>query len=132
MADRILCNCLEAISRLQSWLQYLGAVCKLNHCYSTVIQCIVIVLNDVTCKSREQRLITQEHIATHVNLILLFKPALYSSTLVVIKLFESSIKLFYAKIIGQSPFISFTTCLPWHSRSSQQQLHKSDGVTFAV
>ena len=34
----------------------------------------------------------------HVNLILLFKPALYSSTLV-IKLFESSIKLFYAEIL---------------------------------
>ena len=34
----------------------------------------------------------------HTNLILLFKPALYSSTLV-IKLFESSIKLFYAKIL---------------------------------
>ena len=34
----------------------------------------------------------------HVNLILLFKPTLYSSTLV-IKLFESSIKLFYAKIL---------------------------------
>ena len=30
--------------------------------------------------SREQRLITKEHIATHTNLILPFKPALYSST----------------------------------------------------
>ena len=60
--------------------------------------CIVIVLNDVTSESREQRLITKEHIATHANLILLFKPALYSSTLV-IKLFESSIKLFYAEIL---------------------------------
>ena len=58
----------------------------------TVIQCIIIVLNDVTRKSCEQRLITKEHIATHVNL------ALYSSTLV-IKLFESSIKLFYAEIL---------------------------------
>ena len=40
----------------------------------------------------------------------LFKPALYSSSLV-IKLFESSIKLFYAEIftVGQSSFISFTT-----------------------
>ena len=74
-------------------------MCKLNHCYSTVIQCIVIVLNDVTSKSREhndvtnksreQRLITKEHIAMHANLIFLFKPALYSSTLV-IKVFESS------------------------------------------
>ena len=50
----------------------------------------------------------------HVNLILLFKPALYSRTLV-IKLFDSSIKLFYAEIltcstIGQSSFISFATC----------------------
>ena len=53
---------------------------------------------DITSESREQRLITKEHIATHANLILLFKPALYSSTLV-IKLFESSIKLFYAKIL---------------------------------
>ena len=34
----------------------------------------------------------------HANLILLFKPALYSSTLV-IKLFESSINLFYAEIL---------------------------------
>ena len=56
----------------------------------------------------------KEHIATHANLILLFKPALYSSTLV-IKLFESSIKLFYAEIltvtlaIGQSSFISSAT-----------------------
>ena len=55
-------------------------------------------LNNVTSKSRKQRLITKEHIATHVNLILLFKPALYFSTLV-IKLFESSIKLFYAEIL---------------------------------
>ena len=30
---------------------------------------IIIVLNDVTTKSREQRLITKEHIATHANLI---------------------------------------------------------------
>ena len=34
----------------------------------------------------------------HANLIFLFKPALYSSTLV-IKLFDSSIKLFYAEIL---------------------------------
>ena len=53
-------------------------------------------------ESREQRLITKEHIATHANLILLFKPALYSSTLV-IKLFESSIKLFYAEILTVTP-----------------------------
>ena len=57
-------------------------------------------------------LITKEHIATHANLILLFKPALYSSILV-IKLFESSINLFYAEIItvtlGQSSFISSAT-----------------------
>ena len=54
--------------------------------------------NDVTSKSREQRLITKEYIAMQANLILLFKPALYSSTLV-IKLFESSTKLFYAEIL---------------------------------
>ena len=65
---------------------------------STVIQCIVIILNDVINKSREQRLITKEHIATDANLILLFKPALYSSILE-IELFESSIKLFYAEIL---------------------------------
>ena len=34
----------------------------------------------------------------HTNLILLFKPALYSSTLVMI-LFKSSINLFYAEIL---------------------------------
>ena len=34
----------------------------------------------------------------YANLILPFKPALYSSTLVT-KLFESSIKLFYAEIL---------------------------------
>ena len=34
----------------------------------------------------------------HANLILLFKPVLYSSTLV-IKPFESSIKLFYGEIL---------------------------------
>ena len=55
--------------------------------------------NDVISKSREHILITKEHIAMHVNLILLFKPALYSSTLV-IELFESSIKLFYAEILS--------------------------------
>ena len=64
------------------------------------MQCIIIVLNDVTSKSREQRLITKEHIATHTNLILLFKPALFSST-------------FYAEILtvalGQSSFIRFAT-----------------------
>ena len=42
----------------------------------------------------------------HANLILLFKPALYSSTLV-IKLFENSIKLFYVEIcIGNHPHLS--------------------------
>ena len=34
----------------------------------------------------------------HANLVLLFKPTLYSSTLV-IEPFESDIKLFYAKIL---------------------------------
>ena len=34
----------------------------------------------------------------YANFIILFKPALYSNTLV-IKLFESSIKLFYAEIL---------------------------------
>ena len=46
----------------------------------------------------------------HTNLILLFKPALYCSTLV-IKLFKSSIKLqnFYCNTTGQSSFISSAT-----------------------
>ena len=40
-------------------------------------QCIIIVLNDITSKSREQRLITKEHIAMHTNLILpLYTPVL--------------------------------------------------------
>ena len=73
-------------------------MCKLNYRQSTAIQCIVTVLNDVNSKSHEQGLITKEHIATHTNLILLFKPALYSSTLVMI-LFKSSMKLFYAEIL---------------------------------
>ena len=63
-----------------------------------LIYCYSIVLNDIKSKSGEQILITKEHIATHANLIILFKPALYSSTLV-IKLFESNIKLFYAEIL---------------------------------
>ena len=42
-----------------------GAVCKLNYCLSTAIHCIVIVLNDVTSKSCEQRLITKEHIRSN-------------------------------------------------------------------
>ena len=55
-------------------------------------------VNDVTSKLCEQGLITKEHIAMHANLILLFKPTLNSSTLV-IKVFESSIQLFYAEIL---------------------------------
>ena len=43
-------------------------------------------------KSREQILITKEHIAMHTKLILLFKLALYSSTLDFLKV--ASIKLF--------------------------------------
>ena len=42
----------------------------------------------------------------HTNLILLFKPALYSSTLV-IKCFKSS-RNSYCNTIGQSYFVSFT------------------------
>ena len=38
------------------------AMCKLNHCLSTAIQCIVIVINDVMSKSYEQRLITKGYI----------------------------------------------------------------------
>ena len=41
--------------------------------------------------SHEQTLITKEHIAMDTNLILWFKPAQYSGTLV-IKLFNSNIK----------------------------------------
>ena len=62
-----------------------------TRCYvRNVNQCIVLSSNDVTGMSPEQRLITKEHIATHTNLILLFKPPLYSSTLVI----KCSIKLF--------------------------------------
>ena len=43
-------------------------------------------------------LITKEHIATLTNLIFLFKPPLYSSTLVII-LCKSSITLFYTEIL---------------------------------
>ena len=45
--------------------------------------CLVIVINDIKSKSCERRLITKGHIATHTNLMLLFKPALYSVTLVI-------------------------------------------------
>ena len=55
---------------------------KIRRCVSS-IQFIVILFNDIMCKSREQRLITKEYIAMHTNLILMFKPALYSSTLVI-------------------------------------------------
>ena len=48
--------------------------------------------------SRDVLLITKEHIATLTNLIFLFKPPLYSSTLVII-LCKSSITLFYAEIL---------------------------------
>ena len=34
------------------------------------VQCIVIVINDVMNKSREQKLITKVHIVTYKNLIL--------------------------------------------------------------
>ena len=66
----------------------------LVYCYSMYYNSF----NDVTSKSREQGFITKEHIAMHANLILLSKPTLYSSTLV-IKLFKSIIKLFYAEIL---------------------------------
>ena len=56
--------------------------------------------------THEQRLITKEHIATHTNLILLFKPALYSRTLVIkVVLCQNS----YCNTIDQSSFTSFAT-----------------------
>ena len=55
------------------------------------------MMSSVSHVSRDSSL-RNTYVATHANLILLFKPALYSSTLV-IKVFESSIKLFYAKIL---------------------------------
>ena len=65
------------------------ALCKLKlpliNCYSMYCNNIY---KGITNKSHELRLITKEHIATHTNLILLFKPALYPSTSV-IKLFNS-------------------------------------------
>ena len=57
-----------------------------NH--TNAIQCIVMVINDVTSKSCEQRLITKGHIVTRTNLILLFKPALYSMIKVVQSCFK--------------------------------------------
>ena len=76
-------------------------MCKLNYCYNLLLLILMYCNNpnDVISKSREHRLITKEHIATHAKLILLFKPALYSNILV-IELFESSIKLFYAEILN--------------------------------
>ena len=71
---------------------------KTRRCVQVKTLLFNVVFNDVISKSREQRLITKEHIATYANLVLLFKPALYSITLV-IELFESSIKLFYAEIL---------------------------------
>ena len=53
---------------------------KTRHCVNLSI---VNLLNYYLMTSREQRLITKEHIATYTNLILLFKPALYSSSLVI-------------------------------------------------
>ena len=50
-------------------LKTMQALCKVNHCQSTAIQCIVIAFNDITNKSREQRLITKEHIAMHTNVL---------------------------------------------------------------
>ena len=49
-----------------------------NQALCNVNQCIVIASNDITGMSREQRLITKEHIRT--NIILL---ALYSSILAI-------------------------------------------------
>ena len=82
-------------------------VLKLNHCYS---QFIVIVIDDVTGKSREQRLITKEHIATHAFLILL---ALYSSTLV-LKVVSS--RNSYCKTVGWYSFITLTTLISHMAR----------------
>ena len=73
---------------------------KTRHCvsYTNVNQLLFSVINDAMGKSCEQKLITKEHIAMHTNLILLYKQALHSSTLM-IKLFNSSTKLFQAKIL---------------------------------
>ena len=57
-------------------------ICKVNHCLSIAIV-KKNIFNDVTSKSYEQRLITKEHITTHLLLQ-------YFSD----KLFESSIKCF--------------------------------------
>ena len=89
----------DYLSTINYHVQQVDVLPSKNQALCVIVnQCIVIVLNDIISESCEQRLITKEHIATHANLIFLFKPALYSSTLV-IKLFESSIKLFYAEIL---------------------------------
>ena len=68
------------------------------------------VLNDITSKPREQRLVTKEYIATHKNLIL---PVKFILQTLVIKLLKV---VFYAEIltvtytIGQSSFTRFATC----------------------
>ena len=48
--------------------------------------------------SREQRLITKEHIATHTNLFLWFNPLNTQVHTLVIKLLNGNIKLHYARI----------------------------------
>ena len=48
---------------------------KLMYYHLKTRYCIVIIINDVTGKSHEHRLITKEHIAMHTNLILLFNPS---------------------------------------------------------
>ena len=68
---------------------------------------INLLFNYVTCKLREQRLITKEHIAMHINL------ALYSSTLVIKCLKVVLSQNSYCNTIGQSCFISFTPA--WHA-----------------
>ena len=73
------------------------ALCKLNDCQSTAIQCIVMMY--ITCNSCE-RLITKEHIAMHTNIILLQ----YFSD----KNFKSVLSRNSYNTIGQSCLISFT------------------------
>ena len=68
-----------------------------------------VVFNDVKCKSREQRLITKEHIATCINLTFQFKTAFYFSTLAIKPFNVALSQNSYCKTISQSSFISFAT-----------------------
>ena len=71
---------------------------KTRHCVLLINCYSMYIANDVKSHMSKDSSLRNTYVAMHINLFPLFKPALYSSTLV-IKLFKSSIKLFYAKIL---------------------------------